>query len=282
MKTDKFGAFTRKLGTAGVVVAVAILAPELAFGITNNCGTNPAGEEAMTTINAQSNGLSGAVSSSGCGSVDEAFSNFVLSGFESNTTGNTDAYSTANAFPEGQTLTTTLANDVPTATGDTSTNTGNLVYLAQFGTSSVATNSQIKDVVVNISDIDLPGFYDHFGTDYDASIDLTVYVCENATAAPAAAFTTCATGTLATQTLTLTNTTATASSGLTLSVTVPLGVTISDAAIDVDITSISNHDGAASFTGLSIETEAPEPASIVLVGSSLLFLGFLRLRRKSA
>ncbi len=278
------------IGKAKRLLALTLMSVPLAFGTSANCPAGPTGST-LATINAAANGLTtggGTVSTTGCGATDETFGNFSVSGFA--TTGGSTAFSTAS---DGFVTANTVANDFSITTGvsdriatvGTRTDTGDLVYLTQFGTSA-GTKPSVNGT--DVIEVTLTGVaLDRVSGGNDASVTVTIGVCVGASSAPVAAFTTCTAlgGTYESSSTTITNTTATNITGGTLNFYLALPSTTSVLAVDNTISLVSNTNGAASFTGFQEDFETPEPSTFIMLGSALAGLGLFRLRnrrRKSA
>jgi hypothetical protein len=247
------------------------------------------------------NGLTGGLSTGGCSATDQTFGNFGVSGFSTPTTPpsltNTDAYTTPDLTSDAQDLTTNLKESLPAASmwSGSSSTTGNVTLLSQFGSAGgpLTTDTTVNEVAVTVSGINL----DKAQGANDASIQVTVYVCENPSSLNGVsntggitAFGACTgntdqpNGTLVSNTVSLSNVTGVNLTGDTLTVLVPLSEAVSIAAIDVNIGLTSNDEGVASFSGLSLDfaDPTPEPSPFVLLGSALLGLGLLGARRRKA
>jgi hypothetical protein len=274
------------------------------FGAASSCPTTSGTEVELGSINTLSpgNGFTGGLSTGGCAATDESFGNFGVSGFTGvttlPTTTNADGYTTPDPTSDASDVITNLKASLPSSGWSNSlSSSGNLTFLAQFGTpgGAPATDNSVNEVAVTISGITL----DKAQAANDASIQVTVYICEDpgslngvSNTGSVSAFSGCngstgsqkPTGTLVSNSATLTNTTGSNQTGDTLTVLVPIAVAMDIAAIDVNIGLTSNNVGAASFSGVSVDfaDPSPEPSTFVLMGSALAGLGIFAARRKKA
>src|SRR5580692_4137930 len=185
MRNITIGAPSSKSGLLVFVSAFAFLAPSLTFGGSSSCPTTSGTELTLGTIDTLSpgNGLTGGLSTGGCSATDQTFGNFGVSGFSTPTTPpsltNTDAYTTPDLTSDAQDLTTNLKESLPAASmwSGSSSTTGNVTLLSQFGSAGgpLTTDTTVNEVAVTVSGINL----DKAQGANDASIQVTVYVCEN-------------------------------------------------------------------------------------------------------
>jgi hypothetical protein len=274
-----------------IVFSLLIVSSSAAWAATLNCPTVTG--TTVATINAAINGMGGGatISQGGCFAVDETFGNIGLSGAAIPAT--LDTIMTANAAPVGQSVDFTGAWNVAANTSAS----GSDVYLTQFGTGSPVTNSLIKQVVITFSGVNIPVATSALPSG-DSFIQLAIGVCENpgndssaSTHGGMAPFTStiCTTnsaGNLAgtgyvSNTFTITNTSqVTAITNGTFSFGIQLSESVDILAIDNAITLTSvNPGGGITFSDFQESFDSPEPATFILLGSALLAMTLLRVRR---
>jgi hypothetical protein len=272
-----------------IVFSLLILSSSAAWAATTNCST----VTTVATVNAGTNGFGGGatVSQGGCFAVDETFGNIGLSGAAIPGTLNT--FISTNAAPVGQSIDFNAAWNVAANTSVS----GSDVYLTQFGTSNPITNSLIQQVVITFSGVNIP-VATSSSSSGDSFIQLAIGVCENPkndNGAGAHGGLGTFTGAVCTNqfagglqgsafdsnTFTITNTSqVTPITNGTFSFGIELSGPVSVLAIDNAITLTSVNGGSGiTFSDFTESFDSPEPATFVLLGSALLVIALLRVRR---
>jgi hypothetical protein len=245
----------------------------------------------MSTINSESNGMSGGstISTGGCIATDETFGNFGISGPGLGGEGITTVGAEMTPTNTAQELYTGMNLD---ESGNASL-TDNLTFVTQFGTTDPVVNPGVMEVVLELPDSFIGPESSGGAT---SSIGLTIGVCENATSDGLAGnngslstFTgtngsACATygGTYESVSATFTNTTSsTEEADLFLSLSLPS--TIEVLTVDDTITLTGGYSsGTASYPAVLDYFEAPEPSTFALLGSALSGICLARFHRRKA
>jgi hypothetical protein len=273
---------------AYLFLAATLLSP-VAIAATSSCPTTVGTQVSLSTINPETNGMSGGgtISTGGCIATDETFGNFGISGFTGVTTVPTlsgvDLH-TNTANPGQEFITNMSAAEADPQGGIPPTATGDFTLFTQFGTSQPVVNPGINNLILELVNVNIPGAVNGFF----ARIIMTISVCENPTGlngagnnGSLATFTACTSlgGTFASTSVAFTNATTNADTGnLFLDLTLP--DTIKSIAVDNTISLRTVDQSTTSFGGLDEFFESPEPGSWLLVGSALTGLCLLALRKR--
>lgn len=276
----RFGARLSPEGAKAFAIVLLASAPVLAA--TSSCPTS-IGDNTLSAINAESNGMSGGstISTGGCIATDETFGNFGSSGDAITATTSIDAVMVpTNVAQEFEGLTSLGV------TGD-GTDTGNLTFVTQFGTTQPAVNPGVTQVVFELENVTIAAET----TSGTSSIGLTLGVCENPTNdggvgnnGSLASFTACTSlgGTYESVSETFSNPTSSAEVSINLFVALTVPDTIKLLTVDDTITITSESESGSSYNGIYDYFEASEPSTFLLFGTALAGVGLLRFLRRKA